>query len=321
MNILFSIILWIIAFFPIVIWAYSFAYISDNPLNKKRFLFWIIGGILSVFPILYMDTIIDTFWFTYLNVFLFVSKIGWFFSGLEFSFSLSVFIFFMIVCSFLFWGFLLRKKWIIWVYIKNFFVFLVFILVLSSILVWGNFIFSAYDFHINAPQKFGNIIFDTFKLIIFYYLIVAFIEESSKHFNFLQSSALQITNIKSGVESAIFVALWFSFIENLLYLYNFFQNYSLNFDFIKLYFIRSIFAVIVHVLCSSVVGYYFSKALLLYREKDLSFPYLKIFSFGLLVSILLHLFFDVAVTLWFSSILFVYFIWGYLYVSSIFYRK
>jgi hypothetical protein len=32
------IILALISFFPIVIWAYTFSYIDDNPLNKKRFL-------------------------------------------------------------------------------------------------------------------------------------------------------------------------------------------------------------------------------------------------------------------------------------------
>jgi hypothetical protein len=54
MNILFLLILALISFFPILIWAYSFAYIDQNPLNKKRFLVGIFGGILSVFPILYM---------------------------------------------------------------------------------------------------------------------------------------------------------------------------------------------------------------------------------------------------------------------------
>jgi hypothetical protein len=87
----------------------------------------------------------------------------------------------------------------------------------------------------------------------------------------------------------------------------------------KIYFYRSTFAVIVHVLCSSVVAYYFTKALLLYREKELSFPYLKIFLFGLSFWVWLHLLFDVALSLGFTFIMFLYFIGWYLYVSSIFY--
>ncbi|MDR2411122.1 MAG: PrsW family intramembrane metalloprotease, partial [Candidatus Peribacteria bacterium] len=66
---------------------------------------------------------------------------------------------------------------------------------------------------------------------------------------------------------------------------------------VKLYFFRSVFSTIVHILCSSVIAYYFSKALILYRDKDLSFSYLKIFCFGLVISVLLHLIFDVFLSL------------------------
>ncbi len=322
MNIFLYIILGLISFFPIVIWAYSFAFISDNPLNKKRFLFWILGWALSVFPILYLDKIIDFFWsFNLLNVFLIVSKIKTFFSSLEFFVSLSIILVIIILFSLIFWKILFKNKWVFKIYFKNFLVFLAFIFFLSLAVFFSNFLLKIIDFPISETISFGNIVFNTFRLIIFYYLIVAFIEESSKHFNFLGSSALEIKSIKSGVESAIFIALWFSFIENLLYLYNYFIIYSLDFQFVKLYFFRSVFSVIVHILCSSIVAYYFSKALLLYREKELSFPYLKIFVFGLIVSIFLHLFFDVALSLGFSLVLFIYFIWGYLYVSSIFYKK
>ena len=129
------------------------------------------------------------------------------------------------------------------------------------------------------------------------------------------------TPIKDWVLYAIFIALGFSLIENMLYLYNYYIIYWLNSELLKIYFFRSAFSVIVHVLSSSVVAYYFSKALLLYRNKDLSLPYLKIFSFWLFISILLHLLFDVTITLGFSMVMFLYFIWGYLYVSSIFYRE
>ena len=94
----------------------------------------------------------------------------------------------------------------------------------------------------------------------------------------------------------------------MLYLYNYYITYKVTSELLQMYFFRSIFSVIVHILASSVVAYYFSKALLLYRDKDLSLPYLKIFSFGILVSILLHLFFDVALTLGFSIVMFFYFI-------------
>jgi RsiW-degrading membrane proteinase PrsW (M82 family) len=320
-NTFIYIILALISFFPIVIWAYIFSYIDDNPLNKKRFFVGIIWWALAVVPILYMDKILEIINFKYLNIFHFVSQVKWIFSSLEFGVSMTLFLFIIILFSFLLWWFAHKFKKIMKIYMKNVLVFLVFIAFLSLIVFLLSLVFSRVDFAISEPISFWTIIFNSFWLIIFYYLVVAFIEESSKHFNFLQSSVLSINSIKDWVLYAIFVALWFSLIENMLYLYNYYISYGLTSELVQIYFWRSLFSVIVHVLSSSVVAYYFSKALLLYREKDLSLSYLKIFSYWLLVSILLHLFFDVALTLGFTFIMFIYFIWSYLYVSSIFYKE
>ncbi|MFK7780463.1 MAG: PrsW family glutamic-type intramembrane protease [Candidatus Gracilibacteria bacterium] len=320
-TVIIYIILALISFFPIVIWAYIFSYIDDNPLNKKRFLVGVIGGGLSVVPILYMDNILEILNFKYLNIFYFVSEIKSLFTSFEFGLSMSLFLFVIVLFSFLFGGFVSKFREIIKIYLKNILVFLVFIAILSIVIFLLNIIFSKFDFVISEGIAFGDIVFNSFRLIVFYYILVAFIEETSKHFNFLQSSVLQIKSIKDGVLYAIFVALGFSLIENMLYLYSYYSVYGINGELLKIYFFRSAFSVIVHILSSSVVAYYFSKALLLYRHHDLSFSYLKIFSYGLLISILLHLFFDVALTLGFSFVMFIYFIGGYLYVSSIFYKE
>lgn len=321
MNIFFLIILILISFIPILIWVYSFAYISQNPLNKKRFIIWIFGWILSVFPIFYMWKFLDFFWNNFLNFFYLASQINSFYSSLKFSVSLSIFIFFIVFLSLIFWIILLKKKEILKIYFKNFLVFLIIISIFSFFLFFLNYFLNFIDFKIKNPSNFWNILFDTFKLIIFYYLIIAFIEETSKHFNFLQSSIFEIKSIKSWVENAIFVALWFSFIENILYLYNFYNLNWINFELVKIYFFRSVFSIIVHILCSSVMAYYFSKAYLNFKEKNLSFPYFKIFSFWIFISILLHLFFDISISFWINLVLFLYFIWWYLYVSSIFYKE
>ncbi len=320
-NIFIYIILALISFFPIVIWAYIFSYIDDNPINKRRFFVGVVWWALSVVPILYMDKILEFLNFKYLNIFYFVSQIKWLFSSFEFWLSLSLFLLIIVGFSFLLWWFVSKIKEISKIYLKNILVFLVFIAILSFIIFLLNLVFSKFDFAISGGVVFGDVIFNSFKLIVFYYLLVAFIEEASKHFNFLQSSVLQIKSIKDGVLYAIFVALGFSLIENMLYLYNFYMLKWLTGELVSIYFFRSAFSVIVHILSSSVVAYYFSRALLLYKDHDLSFSYLKIFSFWLVVSILLHLFFDVAVTMWFTFVMFIYFIWGYLYVSSIFYRE
>ncbi len=320
-DIFLYIMLAIISFFPIVIWAYSFVFIDDNPINKKRFFLGILGWALAVFPILNMDKILDILDFKYLNVFYFAAQIQNFFTTLEFWISLSIFLVLLILFSFLLGWFYKNKRQILNIYLKSFFVFLFFIFVSVIFIFLLNFVFQNFNFNIENPVAFWNIIFDTLKLIIFYYFIVAFIEESAKHFNFLQSDVLKIKSIKDWVLYSIFIALWFSFVENILYLYNYYQVYWLSWELLKLYFYRSTFSVVVHVLSSSIVAYYFSKALLLYKEKNLSFPYLKIFLYWLTVSVLLHLFFDVFLTLGFTFVIFLYFVWGYLYVSSIFYKE
>lgn len=320
-NILIYIVLALISFFPIVIWAYIFSYIDDNPLNKKRFFVGILWWALSVVPILYMDKILEVLDFKYLNIFYFVSQIKWLVTSLEFGLSMSLFLLVIVLISFLLWWFIHKFREVLKIYLKNILVFLIFIGLLSVVIFLLNIIFSKFDFAISETIYFWDIVFNSFKLIVFYYLLVAFIEESSKHFNFLQSSVLSINSIKDWVLYAIFVALGFSLIENMLYLYNYYSVYWITWELLQIYFFRSAFSVIVHILASSVVAYYFSKALLLYRNKDLSLPYLKIFSFWLLISILLHLFFDVALTMWFSIVMFIYFIGGYLYVSSIFYKE
>lgn len=320
-DIFIYIILGLISFFPIVIWAYIFSYIDDNPLNKKRFFIGVIWWALAVVPILYLDKILEIFDFKYLNIFHYISEIKGFLTSLEFWLSLSLFLLIIVLFSFILWWFFNKIRDVLKIYIKNILVFLIFIILLSFVIFLLNIWFSKIDFTISENIIFGDIIFNSFKLIVFYYLLVAFIEESSKHFNFLQSSVLYINSIKDWVLYAIFIALWFSLIENMLYLYNFYIVHGLTWELVKLYFLRSVFSVIVHILSSSVVAYYFSKALLLYREKDLSLPYLKIFSFWLFISILLHLFFDVALTLGFTAIMLIYFLWGYLYVSSIFYKE
>lgn len=316
-------IIWIvfISFLPIIIWAYIFSYIDDRELNRKRFITWIIAGWLSVFPILYIDKIVSFINFEYLNTFMFIYNINNIFSWFKLWLSLEIFLILIVFFSFIL-GLLLNRNYkIIKTYFKNILVFTIITFLVSLFVYWFNYSnFSFLNTNIDEPIIYKDMIFNSIKLILFYYLIVAFIEESSKHFNFLQSSMLHIDSVKTGVLYAIFIALWFSFVENILYFSSFYKEYWLWSELFKLYLFRSVFSVIVHVLASSLVAYYFSKAYLLYKNKDLSFPYIKIFFIWLFLWIFLHLIFDITITLWFSFIIFIYLIWGYLYISSIFYK-
>lgn len=315
-----------ISFIPIVFWAYIFSNLNEEKLNKKRFLLWIFSWVLSVIPILYMQEIVNYLKIWFLNFFEYAYNIWNFFSSISFSISLSLFLALIVILSLVAWVFFRKDLKIIWAYLKNFLIFVLFVSIIWFVfyliesLSWN---ISFLNSSINSWSNiyFWETLFNTFKLIIFYYVLVAFIEESSKHFNFIGASILDIKDINSWVIYAIFVALWFSFIENILYFHNLYLQYWISFELTKTYFFRSIFSIMVHVFCSSVIAYFFTKAYLEYKKQNKIFPYLKTFFTWLSIWIFLHFFFDFSLTIWFSFVIILYFVIWYLYVSSIFYRE
>jgi hypothetical protein len=64
----------------------------------------------------------------------------------------------------------------------------------------------------------------------------------------------------------------------------------------------------VHVFCSSVIAYFFTKAYLLYKEQNKLFPYLKTFFIGLSIGIGLHFVFDFSITVGFNFVIILYFV-------------
>lgn len=313
-----------ISFIPIVLWAYIFSSLSEKILNKKRFIIWIFSWAISVLPIYYLENIINYINIGNLDFFELARNITSYFTALNFWFSLSLFFLIIVFLSFIFWLFF-RQNWsIISSYIKNILIFIFFISFILTIFYFINLASTSFWFlndklDYSAGVNFWETIFNTFKLIIFYYVLIAFIEEWSKHFNFIGTSILDIKNVKQWVLYAIFVALWFSFIENILYFYNLYISSGISFELTKTYFFRSIFSIMVHVFASSVIAYFFTKAYLSYKEKKQLFPYIKTFFIWLSIWILLHFFFDFAITIGFSFIIILYFVVWYLYVSSIFY--
>ena len=161
-----------ITFFPIVVWAYIFSFIDENPINRKRFYLGLFWWIISVVPILYIDKIINFLKIKYLNTFYFITEIKDFLSWMEFIYSLTLFFWLIVICSFLF-GFIFHLcKDIFKIYLKNIWVFLFFIFVLSFFIFILNFWLVWFDFQVSteASANFWNIVFNSFKLLIFYYL-------------------------------------------------------------------------------------------------------------------------------------------------------
>ncbi len=314
-----------ISFMPILFWAYIFSSISEEKFNRNRFFLWIVSGILSVVPILYMDELIGFLKIESINFFQYAKDIWSFFWTLSFGLSLSIFLGLIVILSFIFSLFLRKKMSILAFYSRNFLIFIIFVCIISLLfyaldLISKDFVFLNKNISSFSQIYFWETIFNTLKLIIFYYVLVAFIEESSKHFNFISAGILEIKSTKDWVLYAIFVALWFSFIENILYFYSLYNASWISFELTKIYFFRSVFSIMVHVFCSSIIAYFFTKAYLWYKKRPQIFPYLKVFLIWIFFTVSLHFIFDLAITLDFSFVVIIYFVVWYLYVSSIFYR-
>lgn len=319
-NILVLIWISISALIPILFWGYTFSYIDSSLANRTRFILWVIAWMVSVIPVIYLDYILGVLSLENWSVFYWAYHFWGINSLLWFNGSLYVLLF----C--IFWVAFItglqtfsQKKWLL--LLKNIGVFSASFFILSLFFIGVQYFFKIYpEMNFQMDQVgFWPLVFNSLKLVIFYYLLISLLEESSKHFHFLNAWILQINSVKQGVLYAIFIALWFSFVENILYFYWLYSQEWLHFWLLKIYFYRSTFALIVHVLCSSVLAYYFSAAYISWK-KFLSFWFLQPFLWGIFASILLHAIFDISLSLWFSLIMFLYFIWGYLYVTSIFYK-
>lgn len=326
MEIIYTFLIIVISFLPILLWSYIFSYLDDSPFSRIRFVFWLWAWIISVIPILYFSDFVASL--PFLNVFSALHNISNFSSSFLFFASILSFFSILIIISLFSWIVSFYKKIsfknLFILYLKNFFYISLFLYLSSIIIYFLNIVFSSISFLSQSRDlwvNFWSIAFSSLKLIIFYYILVWIIEELSKYLWFFSSSFLYIKTVEKWVLYAVFVALGFSFAENILYLKNIFDNVWFSWQLVTTYFFRSIFSVILHVLCSFVVAYYFSKALILYRNLDIKFPYIKIFFYWLFVSIILHTIFDLALTLGLTWFIFIYLAWSYFYMTSVFYKN
>ncbi len=312
-----------ISFLPLVFWAYIFSYIDSSLLNKKRFFLGIFAGSISVLPFLYFEKIIQIPLFSFLNIFSFAQKITNFSSLFPFFLSAFSFLCLFFFFSFLIWLFFSREEKKFIFSIKTFSLFLIFLLFLSLFFyfLWIFFsLFPELNFLWEEKIYFWKTLFQSFKLIIVYYFLVGLIEESTKYFQLLGSENLATQSSKELVLYSIFIALGFSFIENILYLFNLYSQSWFSTSLIKVYFFRSVFSIILHILCSSIIVHSFAKCWYKYR-RFIFREYMKGFFLALVLAIFLHSFFDIALSIGISFVIFLYFMGGYIYVSSIFYRE
>ncbi len=322
-NILTWTFLAFISFIPIIIWGYLFSYFDDREFNKKRFFVWILAWALSVIPVLFLDDFITKTNFLFLNIFSFISQITWFSSlgwiFLSFASILLLLSIIPFISFFLFPNF--REKLLI--YVQNYFLFLLYFFIIWIFFYFLNSFFLHFeklDFYFDSWLSFWNIIFNSFKLVIFYYLIIAILEELSKFFCFNYSKNLSINSVSEWVLYAIFIALWFSFVENILYFNSLYEKYAFGKQLVVTFFSRNIFSVFLHIICSSVFAYYFSLVYMKYKT-NFNKEFIKVLLTWFLLSIFLHSIFDIFLTFDLTVFVFLYLIWWYFYLTYIFYRE
>lgn len=304
------------ALIPILLWWYLFSYFDWKEFNRKRFFYWILAWVISVFPVLYLWDLIESTWINFLNIFKNVYLLK------DFSWVISIFIsILLLLLLFSFVPFLInfakKSKEDFMNLFKNLIIFSGFAFIFALIFFVLKWILWSYETELQTYPEFWKIVFNSFYLVIFYYIIIWLLEELSKFFSFNYSKNFQIISPKEWVLFAIFTALWFAFLENILYFHTLSQNYWIWKQFLAVYFSRNLFSVFLHIICSSIFAYFFSLA---YLKRDNTFKYIKLLFFGFILSVLFHSMFDIFLTFDLTFIIFLYFIWWYFYISSIFYR-
>lgn len=322
-DIITLIILVLISFIPIVFWGYLFSYFDNEEFNKKRFFVWILAWAISVVPVLFLDDLISKTNIWFLNIFSSVYHINWVFSLFDLFLSFCIILFFLSIIPFLFFFLFPTSKEKLKIFIKKYFLFLAYLSIIWIFLYILNKFFQTFqniDFNYEARLSFWEILFNSFKLVIFYYLIIAILEELSKFFCFNYSKNFSISSPKEWVLYAIFIALWFSFIENILYFSSLYEEFAFGKELIWSFFSRNIFSVFLHIICSSIFAYFFSKMYLKYKY-NLNGEFIKILFLWFFLAILLHSLFNIFLTFDLTLFVFIYLVWWYFYLTYIFYGE
>lgn len=314
----FFIILWV--FIPIVLWAYIVTFIDGSVFNKKYFFLWIFAGGISIVPILYMASFLAWVGVPEIHVF---QALYDFSSGLSYIYFPAI-LFTLLLCIIAVPAALFLKENIYRVSLRQkmqqytmtygvFFLFFIFLFFLLQLFFYA---FPNLDVFVSAWPYFQAYIYNSLKLVIFYYLVVAILEESSKYFHFLATGILSYNSLRTALLGTVFVALWFSFIENILYVFSFYRQTGITSELVQVWFFRSIFSVILHVLCSSIISYGFLK---FYFSENKTQKIILWVLGSFIVWVWLHSMYNISLTLWFWWVTFIYLIGGYLYIGSLFY--
>lgn len=304
---------------PLLLFWYVFSYIDTGRFARRRFFTGIVAGVCSVLPILYFGKFFSVDTYAAVNIFSLLWDLQLWNNFVAFFLVLCGIIFFLFFVAFvvgkIFWNHLSFKS--LFLQVANVSVFLLFLslflLVFSALGVWG-------DVAIWEPIYIGTSIFSTLGLIIMYYILLALFEELSKYFQFFWTESFTIESVQSGVLYSIFIALGFSFFENILYVYQIFLESGLSSEFFTTFFLRTVFSSSVHIVCTAIIAYFFCRALLSYREERSMLKYSGVLFLWFTLSIFFHSLFNISLNFWFGAVIFIFFLGGYFWLSGVFFK-
>ncbi len=307
---------------PIVFWGYFFSFSWPNQGSKNMYFYGIWAWMISTFVLVWLNKFAEniphifqlfpqlhwlTYWASYFQLFL----------------SFQVFFIILLLMFFLLSRIISSEQ-------KNsFFIFLLSFISLSCIVLLFLGVF--YIFHI--WESFGNWLlwsavqgpiflsyaFNTIGLLLMYYISIAILEEWSKYFAFLAWNKYSFWSIKEGVLFAIFIALGFSFFENLLYVFRVYEEVWYSSILWETIVLRSIFSLFVHSFCAAIFWYFFAK---IYSGSNMkSIKILSQLVLSLSIAIIVHASYDISMTLLWWMVAIVYFIFWYLYISKLLFSE
>lgn len=308
---------WILLCIPLIFWSYIFLRFISLSNMRRYFVSWLIIWAITSFPLIFQDTfflgnILENifqalYWVDYIS--------------------------YMYQFFLLFWATILILAWLLW-WIQStkkiFFWRLLQFIMVFFLLLWSVIFFYFQLRYLQVLQNisgseisFSSFIFSSFFGIIGYYITISFLEEGGKFLGHITRAwSIEYTRkLPEFLLLAVTIALWFSFVENILYTFIYVKQHGFHFSLLQIVFFRSLFSVLLHVFSSLLFAYGFWYIFHFFSSlssKKVLFWWV-IFGFIFLIFwVLSHFIFDLSLTLWYLGIVFLYVFFLYIFLVYLF---
>jgi len=290
----------IVLLFPLLVWLFVFV---NFGIPRKYFFVWIIlWAILSIILWKYSQILEPIFRGLY--------TIWESFFGVDLFFLLGVLFFIPSLVTLSIASFkppyLKIIFWIVW------------IILFLSIAVY----YSVTTLQSLSPEaiSFSTFVFSSVGWIIWYYIIIALLEEGIKFFWAVNIQSLsQNTQLTRFILFWVIVSLGFALSENFLYTYFYYSENNVSIDLLQLSFFRSVFALSLHI-SAGILFVYGASYILLHHNKNIWVSLVCMILY-ILFSIWIHAFYDVNLIFGNSFVLLAALIMMYFLVSFLVFRK